>query len=66
MLIANPEFYGCTKYIEVQYYYIENVFDYKKLVTNYLFTKNKVAVGLNQTLDLKFLKKFMPDEKTLN
>lgn len=58
LLIANPEFYWHTKHIEVQYYWIQEKIDFKKIVIFYISTKDMIADRLTKALDLKQFKAF--------
>lgn len=58
MLTANAEFHWHTKNIKMQYYWIREKVDSKKLNISYISTIDMIANGLTKALDLKKFKTF--------
>ena len=49
-LVQNPEQHSCTKHIDVQHHYIQNLVEDRELIVNWVPTKKMLADGLTKTL----------------
>ena len=58
VLVKNLYLYKQSKYIDIQYYYIQNLEVYKQIIVSYILTTSIVADRITKLLDKIAFQKF--------